>query len=91
MHHGAVAATETEHEIQAPYLVVGVERAWGTHCSCGWRLKLVSDEETAWREGRAHVEAATGPDQPATGSPVDRLKAWRQQRKDRYRGPERRN
>lgn len=91
MHHGAVAATETEHEIQAPYLVVGVERAWGTHCTCGWRLKLVPDEETAWREGRAHIEAAREPSQSVSGSPVERMKARWRQRKERYRGPERRN
>ena len=86
-----VAATEPEHEIQAPYLVVGVERAWGTHCSCGWRLKLVPDEQTAWREGRAHIEAATGPSRPAEGSPVERVKGWWNERKARYKGPERRN
>lgn len=85
-----MAATDTEHEIQAPYLVVGVERAWGTHCSCGWRLKLVPDEETAWREGRAHIAAAGAPAK-ATGSPVERIKAWWKERKARYRGPERRN
>lgn len=86
-----MAATETEHEIQAPYFVVGVERAWGTHCSCGWRLKLVPDEETAWREGRAHIEAANSPSESGTGSPVDRMKARWRERKARYRGPERRN
>ena len=84
-----VATTEPEHEIQAPYLVVGVERAWGTHCRCGWRLKLVPDEEPAWREGRAHLESAAAA--TAAGSPIERIKAWRQARKTRYRGPERRH
>ena len=87
----AVSVTEPEHEIQAPYLVVGVERAWGTHCSCGWRLKLVPDEETAWREGRAHLAAAGATDGSASGTLADRVKAWWEKRKARYRGPERRN
>ena len=86
-----VAVTEPEHEIQAPYLVVGVERAWGTHCRCGWRLKLVPDEETAWREGRAHIAAADAGGSGASGSLGNRIKAWRDRRKARYRGPERRN
>ena len=83
-----VAATEPEHEIQAPYLVVGVERAWGTHCKCGWRLKLVPDEETAWREGRAHLAA---PGDGASEAAGGRFKAWRERRRAKYRGPERRN
>ena len=86
-----MTATESEHDLQAPYLVVGVEQAWGTHCSCGWRLKLVPDEQTAWREGRAHIESASRPRPRTTGSPVERIKAWWQHRKERYRGPERRN
>ena len=81
-----------EHALEAPYLVVGVERGWGTHCNCGWRLKLVDTEEAAAEAGRQHLqEAATHRGSGSGSDPLSRLQEWWRSRRERYRGPDRRH
>ena len=75
-------ADETEHLMEAPYLVTDTHRkGWGVACSCGFRSPLFDTREEAQAAATEHLEFGTeSPDEPKGF--LARRKAKKQQRSE---------